>query len=135
MLKHEHENKTGGNWGEPPPPFPRSHSHVFECLSLMRHPRLSQSPSAFTQSTCGKSSVTRRLPHYGTGYILHCTKTLHCTVQYFNELYYVMLYYALDHNLLYTAVLCDTMSYYDMLSYNTPRQSSTRLEKISPCRP
>ena len=40
-----------------------------------------------------------------------------------------MLYYALGHTLLYTAVICDTMSYYDMVSYNTPRQSSIPLDK------
>ena len=50
MRKREHENKTGGNWGQewrqsfslpfffpPPSPFPRSHSHAFARLSLTRH--------------------------------------------------------------------------------------------------
>ena len=40
VRKHEHENKTGGNWGEkgPPPFFYRSRTHIFACLSLTRYP-------------------------------------------------------------------------------------------------
>ena len=43
LRKREHEYKTGGNWGEegrrtsffpPPPPFPRSCSHIFLYLSF-----------------------------------------------------------------------------------------------------
>ena len=113
-LKHEHENKMRGDWGEPPPPSP---TVIFSPAFHLR---------VTPQSESLEQAIQFSILYYTK---LHYT-TLHCVC------YCVMLCYAMLYTILrympYYAMSCHPMPCYAILYQNNLLYP---WKKISPCRP
>ena len=102
-LKHEHENKMRGDWGEPPPPSP---TLIFSPAFHLR---------VTPQSESLEQAIQFTILYYTK---LHYT-TLHCVC------YSVMLCYAMLYTILrympYYAMSCHVILCYAMLCYTIPK--------------
>ena len=115
-LKHKHENRMRGDWGEPPPPSP---TLIF---SPAFHLRVTPQSESLEQAIQFTILYYTKL-HYTTPHYTVCATVLCCAMLCSTP------YFAICRTMRCHVILCYAMLYYTKIIFYTPGK------KISPCRP